>query len=122
MMKMMNKIGTLIAAVAIVGCFARPKAPVDTETTLVEAEAFADLGGWSVDQQFMDQMGSSYLLAHGLGHPVADAKTRVALPTAGKYRLWVRTRDWVAPYGAGQFQVLVDGAIVGTFGKGGSGA
>ena len=118
----MNKIGTLIAAVAIVGCFARPKAPVDTETTLVEAEAFADLGGWSVDQQFMDQMGSSYLLAHGLGHPVADAKTRVALPTAGKYRLWVRTRDWVAPYGAGQFQVLVDGAIVGTFGKGGSGA
>src|SRR5574344_1418887 len=122
MMKMMNKIGTLIAAVAIVGCFARPKAPVDTETTLVEAEAFADLGGWSVDQQFMDQMGSSYLLAHGLGHPVADAKTRVALPTAGKYRLWVRTRDWVAPYGAGQFQVLVDGVIVGTFGKGGSGA
>ena len=122
MMKMMNKIGTLIAAVAIVGCFARPKAPVDTETTLVEAEAFADLGGWSVDQQFMDQMGSSYLLAHGLGHPVADAKTRVALPTARKYRLWVRTRDWVAPYGAGQFQVLVDGAIVGTFGKGGSGA
>ena len=118
----MNKIGTLIAAVAIVGCFARPKAPVDTETTLVEAEAFADLGGWSVDQQFMDQMGSSYLLAHGLGRPVADAKTRVALPTAGKYRLWVRTRDWVAPYGAGQFQVLVDGAIVGTFGKGGSGA
>ena len=34
----------------------------------------------------------------------------------------MRTRDWVAPYGAGQFQVLVDGAIVGTFGKGGSGA
>lgn len=27
------------------------------------------------DTQFMDQMGSPYLLAHGLGKPVADAKT-----------------------------------------------
>ena len=92
------------------------------DVVLVEAEAFADCGGWSVDQQFMAQMGSSYLLAHGLGHPVADAKTRVALPAAGRYRLWVRTRDWVVPYGAGQFQVLIDGKAIGTFGKGGSGA
>ena len=28
---------------------------------------FAQLGGWVIDQQFMDQMGSPYLLAHGLG-------------------------------------------------------
>ena len=42
---------------------------------LVEAEQFADLGGWVVDQQFMDQMGSPYLLAHGLGVPVRDATT-----------------------------------------------
>lgn len=90
--------------------------------TLVEAEAFANRGGWSVDQQFMAQMGSPYLLAHGLGKPVDDAKTRVALPAAGKYRLWVRTRDWVVPHGAGQFQVLIDGKAAGTFGKGGSGA
>ena len=31
---------------------------------LVEAEQFNRLGGWVVDQQFMDQMGSPYLLAH----------------------------------------------------------
>ncbi len=38
--------------------------------TLVEAEGFDDPGGWVVDQQFMDQMGSPMLLAHGMGQPV----------------------------------------------------
>ena len=84
--------------------------------TLVEAESFAEKGGWVVDQQFMDQMGSPFLLAHGLGKPVADAKTDVALP-AGTYRLWVRTRDWVAPHGPGQFEVRVNGVSAGTFGR-----
>ena len=35
--------------------------------TLLETEAFAEKGGWVVDPQFMDQMGSPFLLAHGLG-------------------------------------------------------
>ena len=80
---------------------------------LVEVEAFDDLGGWLVDQQFMDLMGSPYLLAHGLGVPVKDATATVELPAAGTYRVWVRTRDWVAPWMAkgapGRFQLLVDG-------------
>jgi len=79
----------------------------------LEAEQFSHLGGWVVDQQFMDQMGSPYLLAHGLGEPVNDAETTAAFPKAGKYRVWVRTRDWVAPWKApgapGKFQVLIDG-------------
>jgi len=58
-------------------------------------------------------MGSPYLLAHGLGEPVWDAAGKIELPTAGKYRVWVRTRDWVAPWKApgapGRFQLLVDG-------------
>lgn len=37
------------------------------EMLFIEAENFEDIGGWVVDQQFMDQMGSPYLLAHGLG-------------------------------------------------------
>jgi hypothetical protein len=28
------------------------------QTVLVEAEGFEELGGWVIDQQFMDQMGS----------------------------------------------------------------
>jgi hypothetical protein len=91
----------------------------------LEAEQFADLGGWDLDQQAMDVMGSPYLLAHGLGVPVRDAVTAVRIPAAGTYRLWVRTRDWVAPWNAsgapGRFQVLVDGKPLGeTFGSRGA--
>ncbi len=66
----------------------------------LEAEQFADTGGWDTDQQSMDQMGSPYLLAHGLGVPVRDAVTKVTVSSPGKYRVWVRTRDWVAPWNA----------------------
>lgn len=80
---------------------------------LVEAERFDNLGGWVVDQQFMDQMGSPFVLAHGLGEPVTDATTRVAFPEPGAYRVRVRTRDWVAPWGVpgspGRFQLSVAG-------------
>ena len=80
---------------------------------LVEAESFEDLGGWVVDQQFMDQMGSPVLLAHGLGVPVPDAVTSVTFNEPGRHRVWVRARDWVgtwnAPGAPGKFQLLVDG-------------
>ncbi len=85
---------------------------------LLEAENFDEVGGWVVDQQFMDQMGSPYLLAHGLGEPVRDAVTLANFPSAGTYRVWVRTRDWVAPWQApgapGRFQVLVNGRPLAT--------
>jgi hypothetical protein len=84
------------------------------DTLLIEAEGFRELGGWVVDQQSMDQMGSPYLLAHGLGVPVEDATTAVEVPADGEYRVFVRTRDWVGNFGArgapGRFQVIVDGA------------
>ena len=67
--------------------------------TLVEAETFKDKGGWVLDNQFMSLMGSPFLLAHGMGEPVRDAVTTVALPAAGTYKVWARTRDW-APYAA----------------------
>ncbi|NQV32306.1 MAG: hypothetical protein HQ515_06405, partial [Phycisphaeraceae bacterium] len=80
---------------------------------LVEAEGFADTGGWVIDPQFMDLMGSPYLLAHGLGVPVNDATTEVTLPKAGRYQIWVRTKDWVAQWRApgipGRFQVIING-------------
>jgi len=84
-----------------------------TPMILLEAEQFADLGGWDIDQQSMDQMGSAYLLAHGLGVPVKDAMTQAKISSPGTYRVWVRTHDWVAPWKApgapGKFQVLVNG-------------
>ncbi len=92
-------------------------------TILVEAENFNNKGGWVIDQQFMDIMGSPYVMAHGMGDPVENAETTIAIAQAGKYRLFVRTRNWVAPWtkekGPGKFQVLVDGkAVEKTFGTG----
>ena len=78
----------------------------------LEAESFSDPGGWVVDQQSMDVMGSPYLMAHGMGIPVKDATTEVRFPSTGSYRLWVRTRNWTARWSqqaAGQFQVLING-------------
>ena len=83
------------------------------ETIFVEAETFQNLGGWSLDTAFTQIVGSPYLLAHGLGKPVAEASRPVAVPAAGKYRIWVRTKDWVAPWKAagapGRFQLRVNG-------------
>ncbi len=82
-------------------------------TVFVEAESFKDKGGWSVDQQFMDVMGSSFLMAHGMGRIVEDASTSVTFPANGTYKVYVRTRNWTAQWSdkaaAGQFQVLVNG-------------
>ncbi len=95
--------------------------PAGPITVLVEAEAFGNRGGWVVDPQFMDVMGSPYLLAHGLGRPVQDAVTTIELPNPGTYRIWVRTKDWVATWKArgtpGRFQLLINGRTLGaTFG------
>ncbi len=99
--------------------------PTGEETVEVEAEWFEDYGGWVNDTQFMDQMGSPYLLAHGLGKPVADAKTRFKAK-GGKYNVWVRTKNWTAPWhpdiGAGTFNLVVNGEklpnLLGCQGKG----
>lgn len=91
------------------------------DTVLVEAESFQEQGGWMLDTQFIEIMGSPYLLAHGMGTPVKDAVTTVKFPSMGKYRVLVRTKDWVARWKAqgnpGKFQVLIDGeAVKETFG------
>ncbi len=129
-MKAMNKsswVGRLrVLASFMILCGAQAAA----QGILLEAEAFDDLGGWVIDQQFMDQMGSPFLLAHGLGVPVADAVTMATLPQPGAYRVWVRTRDWVGPWKTpqtpplrrasgtpGRFQVFINGEpLAATFG------
>lgn len=80
---------------------------------LVEAEAFHDFGGWVLDSQFAHEMGSPYLLAHGLGKPVADARTTVDIPADGHWHLWVRAKDWVPQHHPGRFSVHVAGADLG---------
>jgi len=78
---------------------------------LIEAESFDVKGGWVVDPQFVEQMGSPYLLAHGLGDPVENASTLIKLRHKGIYNVWARTKNWCpgkwnAP---GRFKLLVNG-------------
>lgn len=88
---------------------------MDTNNSVMAlATRFNDKGDWTLEQQFVLQMGSSYLMAHGLGTPLAkDAKTEINIPEDGDYRLWVRTKNWTAFWSEGKtpgiFQVLIDG-------------
>ena len=80
---------------------------------LVEAESFANAGGWSIDQQFIFEMGSPYLLAHGMGVAVNDATTTATISKQGRYHIYVRTYNWTSPWsdkrGAGAFKLAVGG-------------
>ena len=84
----------------------------------LETENFQDKGGWVVDQQFMDLMGSPYLMAHGMGQPVPDASTTVDIPHKGKWHIYVRTFNWTSPWtsqdGPGAFKVKVGGKTLKT--------
>ena len=95
------------------------------EGIFVECESFSDPGGWVVDQQFMDKMGSPYLLAHGMGVAVKDASTVVNIPEKGTWNVYVRTYNWTSPWstkdGPGRFQIKLGKktlkAVLGTKGN-----
>jgi hypothetical protein len=76
----------------------------------VECESFDNKGGWVIDPQFVEQVGSPYLMAHGMGVPVENATTTIQIPSSGNYHVWARTMDWApgnwsAP---GQFNIWLD--------------
>ncbi len=85
-------------------------------TVFIECESFSNPGGWTVDPSSMSEMGSSYLMAHGYGVPVADATTAVAVPEKGSYSVYARTRSWNAEWSrvpAGRFGLALDGRRLG---------
>lgn len=88
-----------------------PSLAMTQNDALLEAEGFLEKGGWYTDPQFIEQMGSTYLIAHGLGTPVKNASTKVKLKAKGTYHVWARTKNWVpgtweAP---GQFKIHING-------------
>ena len=98
----------LVMIFAVFGLHAQKR-----KSILIEVENFNDKGGWVVDQQFMGIMGSPILMAHGMGIPVKDAVTKIVFPQVGKYKMFVRTRNWAARWSKadapGKFLVLIDG-------------
>ena len=94
--------------------FGAEKRALATSGILVEAASFTEPGGWQLDTQHYQQMGGCYLLAHGMGKPVANARTTVNIPQSGTWHIWVRTRnwcpgDWQAP---GRFRLHVNGTAL----------
>ena len=102
---MKNILSLIIALIFCVAC------GNDSPAILVEAESFAEKGGWSVDQQFTFEMGSPYLIAHGMGVAVEDASTEVNFKQAGDYHVYVRTYNWTSKWsdkrGVGLFRIGV---------------
>ncbi|MHB1485213.1 MAG: FAD-dependent oxidoreductase [Saccharofermentanales bacterium] len=82
-----------------------------------DAADFKNRGGWFLDKQFISTMGSSYLLATGMGKPVADAEFSLNIPAAGTYRLWVRSRNWLKEAAPGTFILKIGNESSPVFGK-----
>ncbi len=85
-----------------------------TSSLLVESESFKERGGWVLDQQAIDKMGAPYLMAHGMGLPVANAKRSITVTSPGAYHVYARTHNWTSPWydgeGPGAFTLIVNGA------------
>ena len=79
----------------------------------ISTSAFDNYGGWVLDTQFIVNIGSSYLLAHGLGEKVDNAVTKICVDKPGKYKIWAYTKDWVANWkqgvAPGLFKIDIDG-------------
>ncbi len=106
--------------------FALSAIDIAAGSIFIETESFSETGGWKTDAQFIDIMGSPYLLAHGAGIPVEDASTEITFPEAGLYHVYARTYNWTSPWlngdGPGAFRVSVGGVeLPATLGNKGSG-
>ena len=79
----------------------------------LEAATFLNQGGWTIDTQSYETLGSFYLLAHGIGKPVRDAVTEFRTEESTTWHVHAHTRDWTAVWKrgtpAGRFQILIDG-------------
>jgi hypothetical protein len=68
------------------------------KTLFIPTASFDDACGWFVDSEFILELGFPYLLAHGLGVPVPDAKKTITITEGGIYHLYAYTYNWVAPW------------------------
>lgn len=79
---------------------------------IVDSTQFKEKGGWVLDTQFIVNMGLPYLLAHGLGSIVDNAKATFT-GCSGEYHAYVYNYNWVSPWhddmSAGEFKINVNG-------------
>ena len=103
-------ISVVTALASLAACGAAGLAECAPGAYVVEAEDFAEAGDWVVDTQFTHKMGSAYLVCPGADRPTArPARTTVALPAAGTWHVWARTKDWLPEFSPGRFRLEVGG-------------
>lgn len=75
----------------------------------LDAINFENKGGFIAETQFVREMGQGYLMANGVGEPVAPASTTFTVNEDGNYRFYIRTKNWNNEYAPDGLVVSVDG-------------
>lgn len=79
------------------------------ETIWIDAAEFADYGGFTLETQFVQEMGQAYLLALDKpGIPVQSAHTEFTTAESGVYKIWIRTKNWLRGYAPGRLETCID--------------
>ena len=79
------------------------------EKIWIDAVEFDHYGGFVLETQFVREMGQSYLMANGIGEPVAPACTSFRLAEGGTYRLFIRTKNWCPEHNPDGLVAEIDG-------------
>ena len=75
----------------------------------IDALEFENYGGFVKETQFVREMGQGYLLADGVGEPVAPASTTFCTEHGGMFRFFIRTKNWCTEYSPDGLIIAVDG-------------
>jgi len=75
----------------------------------IDAIDFKDFGGFTVESQFVREMGQSYLLANGTGETLKPATVTFTIKESGMHRFYIRTKNWVAEHSPDGLIIEVDG-------------
>ena len=79
------------------------------EKIWIDASEFDNYGGFILETQFVREMGQAYLMANGVGEAVKPAEVTFHISEGGKYRLFIRTKNWCSEYKADGLVSEIDG-------------
>ena len=79
------------------------------EKLWIDAVEFDDFGGFTVETQFVREMGQGYLLADGIGETLKPASVNFHVEENGMYRFFIRTKNWIVEHSPDGLIIEVDG-------------
>lgn len=79
------------------------------ERIWIDAMEFDSCGGFRRETQFVREMGQGYLMADSVDGPAAPAAVKFTVKEGGRYRVFLRTKNWCVGYDPDGLIVDVDG-------------